>query len=165
METPGFSAAARGQGLRVLSPGLGWCVCLLALGTLGSRVLGKAVVDIQGSPLRLGKAARNKGAGREHQFSSVKGKEDAWQESAFESGAPDWSVSCLCLQTESPGTPTALVPVGQSAGQVFQNWKTSRCPWGSSKAVQVLEVLFRTLQDASLHLQAPEDVRNLSHIL
>jgi len=118
---PRFLSGCLRAGSAGAQPRLGWCVCLLALGTLGSRVLGKAVVDIQGSPLRLGKAARNKGACREHQFSSVKGKEDAWQESAFESGAPDWSVSCLCLQTESPGTPTALVPVGQSAGQVFQN--------------------------------------------
>ena len=82
----------------------------------------------------------------------------------FESGAPVWRLSCLCPQ----GLPQLLLPWDRAQDKCFKcatPEKTSRCPWGSLKAVQVLEVLFRILYGASLHLQAPEDVKSLSHSL
>lgn len=59
------------------------------------------------------------------------------------------------------GLPQVLLPGDRAQDKRFKSAtpeETSRCPWGSSEAVQALEVLFRILQ-------APEGVRSPSHSL
>lgn len=75
---------------------------------------------------------------------------------------PQFGACPASICTQSPqGLPQLLLPWDGAQDKCFKSAtpeKTSRClGWGSLKAVQVLEVLLRVLQGASLHRQAPEE--------
>lgn len=78
----------------------------------------------------------------------------------FESSDPVWSVSHV-QHAKSTGIPTAFAAHGPECRMSV----SCRFPQGTSKVVQVFEVLFRILLAASLHLQVPKDQKSLSNRL